>query len=1097
MERLADFLNHGILPFTGRGGEIDRLLSFWRGTQDAQELRAILLVGEAGIGKSRLIDETMPHILGAGGAVIHAKLFAESATSVVPLLAQGLWYSEIARRLLRSEPEESVPSVVAALRRISRLRPTLLLIEDAHLLAGDALREMAALLEALSEESISLILTARPLDLPVRAPLERFLVEEIHLAGLEQESVEAIWTRLFDAPGDREMLGHLMEATAGNPLALRSALRGAIRSKALEPDPATATWRSRLSGEALGSALRRHVDLLAEGMAAHLTDPERRVASKLAALGEVFSREAALALDQEAAGALPALIFKGIVVGSTTAVLPLPGTSDAPASPPMAFGHTLLHQYLLATSTPPIERLVEVIGSGLPLYSVAPFGLVAGADTRGIEPAARLVEALRRAVDVSFHLDYGPDWGLGAIPLAAARRIMEGLAGRLPGELELELHLILRNRTLSTLRRELQEDSFAAELDGMLATTATELPAHLRHHRLQALRHLHLRKAQLEYAACADIWRAVEELTAAHPELRATEAYLFYLEEAARSAQRIPDLATMRLVEDRLEALLASDALGPAERATARNRVAPLFLLFFESPEELERRSAMAREIPIRFDAEGASIELNRMALWETTGRMIEALEAANRGAERFAASGLARNAAHCMLLSLSARAALGADLEKIEAEAVALMARGGHFSSAGFRRNVGIYLSEIGLLRGALDWTRRIVELCHPDEEIFWPAGTILLALADGDLAGALDHLDEDAVELRALAAFAAIGGDREEARSAAAGILERPILRLDDLSALHAVLSLMEAAGRDALGPELPKLARGAIVAALEWTAGRSLAPLIPPLVDRYPKYLPTREEGVWKTRARSIAAERAERERPAPTGRIRIGMLGTITAAPPGGSPTPLRGGRVRTMLGLLVAIEMSGEPLSDKEFRRLAAGGELDLELARKTANMAAVRLREAIGADAVITGEETHLLNMAAVEVDLLEAHALLEEARDALRRRALVKAFPATLRALAITRGEVPFPGLYDEFFEALREDFEVRLRTTTIDVARALLRESDPASAGELLKMAFEGMPDDEEIAELLGEALEAAGLRFEAERVRMRSEEALDMEE
>jgi ATP/maltotriose-dependent transcriptional regulator MalT len=169
MERLIDFLNHGILPFTGRTAVIGRIVSFWRGTLDAEELRSALLIGEAGIGKSRLLAAVAAAVADAGGAVIHVRLVPESPTSLLPLLAKGLMYSELARRLLNSEPEPTCAAVAAALRRVAQLRPTLLVLEDLHLISDDALRELAMLLEAIADETLSLpVWRGRPSWPPAR-----------------------------------------------------------------------------------------------------------------------------------------------------------------------------------------------------------------------------------------------------------------------------------------------------------------------------------------------------------------------------------------------------------------------------------------------------------------------------------------------------------------------------------------------------------------------------------------------------------------------------------------------------------------------------------------------------------------------------------------------------------------------------------------------------------------------------------------------------------------------------------------------------------------------------------------------------------------
>ena len=104
-----------------------------------------------------------------------------------------------------------------------------------------------------------------------------------------------------------------------------------------------------------------------------------------------------------------------------------------------------------------------------------------------------------------------------------------------------------------------------------------------------------------------------------------------------------------------------------------------------------------------------------------------------------------------------------------------------------------------------------------------------------------------------------------------------------------------------------------------------------------------------------------------------------------------------------------------------------------------------------------------------------------------------MRASSAIVAALALTRSDVPFPSLYDTFFEAAREDFENELRDTVLRVSRGLLDEDDPASAQEILAAAFEAMPDDDQVGGLLHTALTRLGRRTEAERVRMRSAEVI----
>jgi hypothetical protein len=102
-----------------------------------------------------------------------------------------------------------------------------------------------------------------------------------------------------------------------------------------------------------------------------------------------------------------------------------------------------------------------------------------------------------------------------------------------------------------------------------------------------------------------------------------------------------------------------------------------------------------------------------------------------------------------------------------------------------------------------------------------------------------------------------------------------------------------------------------------------------------------------------------------------------------------------------------------------------------------------------------------------------------------------VRCHRAVSSALVTLDGEVPFPGCYGEFYEALRDDLDVRLRTTLLDAARALGREGDAAGAAALLQRGTRVLPGDEELVDLRARFLAAAGKQIEAHRVLVEDEE------
>jgi hypothetical protein len=403
-------------------------------------------------------------------------------------------------------------------------------------------------------------------------------------------------------------------------------------------------------------------------------------------------------------------------------------------------------------------------------------------------------------------------------------------------------------------------------------------------------------------------------------------------------------------------------------------------------------------------------------------------------------------------------------------------------------------YLGGIGILRGDIEWTRQIMQEFTERQEQLGAEERIMLAGSREELRSALRGIRDQEKSARALCLLADLilgekSSNGEEVIDEVERELRSPIYtRRCPLTKL-AIIRLLE---QEEVAEKLPgdrhAAIHDALTLSLAWFAERSMYPFMSPLLDRYGEHLTKKEIATWRARAAEIARRR-EAHLAATKGddRLKVSMIGTITTQRPGEEPQRLRGARQRALLGLMVADRMLEQPLEHREFRRLAAGGEEEPERARKTMNMAVYRLREAIGEDGVLTDEETPRLNLERVQVDLLEAHALIRRAGEAFREKALMRACPALRQALEITRGEVSFPTLYDDFFEAAREDFEFELRSAIIEISKGLLMEGDAPRAEDLLLRGFDAMPGDEELADLLCEALELSGKRTTAERVRM----------
>ena len=1079
---------------TGREQETARVLAFYRGTLEAQGLRAALLSGEAGSGKSRLLEDLLPHVIREGGAVVHTKLYPESTTSIAPIIAQALSRSSSMFNLLRIEPEENLPSVAASLRRLAQLRPTLVIVEDIHLLAGEAEREFSTLLNSLADEPISLLCAARPTQLQARGILERFLVEEIELEGITTQSVVALWRALFESPPDAEAVRILHEVTLGNPLALRSGLRGALKSGALAHDPTRNAWRLMIPPSLFSESLGRSVRLLSEGLAAHVSAAEQEAAEQLATLGELFAREAAELLLPEATRTLDILMFKGIVAQARSTVSPFIGSPSR--APLLTFTHSLLHRNFVERARFDADRSVALLVQKAPLYSVVPFQLLADHHGRINATFDEIEVAIQQAFAAIGVLNRSADWQLGTIVWKAAFALSQFHADQRTERQRSILQANLLHHRLRLIRHQTPErDDIAQQLEALTEPFAND--EELAPMRLNALAHKQLAILRSDHHKALELWNEVERIADCFPSVRFTESYVHHLRGMMISARANSDEAIFQVIEQRLHGL---NDTPEHERIWkhARRIVGPYLLDIFSTQAELDRRLQLLREL------ESESLEfdiglpwLKAILLYEL-GRFQEVLELIPRIAPRLLERGLYGNFCQAQLLIICVELGLGGGIEQVEERLAGLRPQFPNEYEPMFRRSISIHLCDSALLHGADQWALQTFRHYSSDALILPFPFRLLLRLVDSPTIDSIHSLQQnsyaDGSDLFRLFQATLNGESPSQIAEQIEQALRQPILRRDRITEVAAMILFAQTILANYLSQaqmqSLRKPIHTALVYALGWLEERGLVGYMKGMIARFAGVLNQKELAKWRGQATALERQR-QGESGSPTERQEsLTMLGTIEFRRPNQEPARPRGARLKIILGLLTADRMLDKRLTNREFYCIAAGDD-DLETARTTVYSAMHRLKEIVGPDAILTDGEKPELDLSRVHVDLLEAHTLLKEATTAMRESAWMRARGPLISALDIVGNHVPFPTLYETFFEAAREDLENRIRTTAIRVGRGLFLAGDAASAEAVFRRALVTIPDDEELQQLLRQALESLGKRIEIERMKIRSEE------
>jgi tetratricopeptide (TPR) repeat protein len=337
----------GLTPLVGREHELQRLLTHWRGVQEGRGA-VVLVTGEAGLGKSRLIQELYQRACQERCNHFQCQCWSQSSTSafhpVIEVLRRYLPSREVLREALGLSPEHAsllaqlisqpVPeylpslqlspgrlkertfeSLAALLSRVARQHPVLGVVEDLHWADPSTLELLDYVLERVEKERLLLILTARPDFHPAWAPHPW-----VHRLTLERLPPELTATLVRESAGGRELtpeqVQQLVTRTDGIPLFVEELTRMVLEQRTPGSIPIT-----------LHELLLARLDLL--------PTREKELAQLCAVIGRVFSHALLSTLTRRS----PSLLLRDLEELVTAGLLQ---PRDTDAGPGYQFRHALI-----------------------------------------------------------------------------------------------------------------------------------------------------------------------------------------------------------------------------------------------------------------------------------------------------------------------------------------------------------------------------------------------------------------------------------------------------------------------------------------------------------------------------------------------------------------------------------------------------------------------------------------------------------------------------------------------------------------------------------------------------------------------------------
>lgn len=322
--------------FAGRGFERQRLLELYEAALREQRSASVMLVGAAGIGKSRLAEDFAASVAprtrvlrarclsyGDGIGLLPAAELIRAAAGLPPEATEEAARERLARLLaddaraaaavehllgvlgLVDETADAAAgwAVRRLLEAVTQRSSTLVLVEDLHW-AAPAFLEIVERLAEPAPAALLVVATSRD------EPTERLRTNTVELAPLTRDACAVIVVDLLGGEIEPRSLELLVERSGGNPLFLEELVHDLRASGRLRLD---GEWRLDDPGEAPPPSIR---SLLAARVE-RLPERERDLLARCSVLGRSFTLaslgDLADDIDEPLAGLLAAGLLKPAV----------------------------------------------------------------------------------------------------------------------------------------------------------------------------------------------------------------------------------------------------------------------------------------------------------------------------------------------------------------------------------------------------------------------------------------------------------------------------------------------------------------------------------------------------------------------------------------------------------------------------------------------------------------------------------------------------------------------------------------------------------------------------------------------------------------
>ncbi len=297
--------------FVGREEELERLKDLLEEVKNGHS-RVVLVDGEAGIGKTRLIQEFKPIALDQGFMFIEGSCKTENADPYLPFReaffelveseAIGITkFENLLSTRVGKEPEDKISldalkeavfyDTTSTLRELSKKIPLFIFIDDMHWADRASLDLFRYIAETLDEDRVLLIATYRPEEVSLEHPLRDMISlmgrmgvhEDIELKPFDPHSTKEVIDGMTGNDAPEDFVEFIHGKTRGNPLFIRQLIRDMIEASDIDVE------NNEYPTEEIELTVPEVVTHIVQRKLSRLTRDARRVLELGSVLGKEFS----------------------------------------------------------------------------------------------------------------------------------------------------------------------------------------------------------------------------------------------------------------------------------------------------------------------------------------------------------------------------------------------------------------------------------------------------------------------------------------------------------------------------------------------------------------------------------------------------------------------------------------------------------------------------------------------------------------------------------------------------------------------------------------------------------------------------------------